>query len=154
MSKEEGRRYYKIHTNVWHLVSYHLSSNCKIFAQWQMKKCWILYWPSSEGKIWSWLPGVGGRLWVSPPYARQEVESVRSPLSRELRRSVPASKWKIFNKINSMAEAMRDEANLMGIFAFFYNKFITKKCLTLKMKVKVMKYNIHNVPFDSKYQLL
>ena len=39
---------------------------------------------------------------------------------------------------------MRVEANLPGIFDFFYNKCIAGKCLTLKMKVKVREYTDRN----------
>ena len=42
---------------------------------------------------------------------------------------------------------VRVETNLSGTSAvcvIFYSKCITRKCLTLKMKVKVTEYNIHN----------
>ena len=38
--------------------------------------------------------------------------------------------------------------------ANFFTKCITRKCLTLKMKVKVMEYTNRNSPFEGIYQLL
>ena len=49
------------------------------------------------------------------------------------------------NKNNFLAGAVRVEPNLPGTSAacpFFYSQCITRKCQTLKMKVKVVEYNI------------
>ena len=47
-----------------------------------------------------------------------------------------------------MAGTVRVEANLLVISAecAFFNKCKTGKCLILKMKVKIMEYNIRNGP--------
>ena len=51
-----------------------------------------------------------------------------------------------YNKSNSTTGAVRMEANLRRTSAAcaIYSKCITGKYLSLKMKVKVMEYNIRN----------
>ena len=56
---------------------------------------------------------------------------------------------KVSNTSNSMAEAMWVEANLLRTFdayTILYSKCTARKCLTLKMKVKVTEYTILNGP--------
>ena len=51
------------------------------------------------------------------------------------------------NKSNSTARAVRVEANLLGtsaVSAIFYSKRISRKCLTLKLNVKVTEYTNRN----------
>ena len=57
--------------------------------------------------------------------------------------------WQLIqNKSNSTAGAVQVEANLPGIrcLYIFFSKCMTRKCFTLKIKVMVTEYNIHNVP--------
>ena len=70
--------------------------------------------------------------------ALRENECVGSPKLTPLNR--------IWNKSNSTAgRACRGKsAGRSAVFAVFYNKCIKRKCFTLKMKVKVTEYNIHN----------
>ena len=51
-----------------------------------------------------------------------------------------------------MAQTMRVEANLPETYAAcaFYSQRMTRKCLTLKMKVRVMEYNMRMVPCNGK----
>ena len=55
---------------------------------------------------------------------------------------------KSVNKSNFMLGAVQDEANLLETFvasAIFYSS-CTRKCWTLKMKIKVMEYSNRNGP--------
>ena len=100
---------------------------------------------------------VKSKSWITViNFPKQEENGFKSVEPKYFRRSYDFTRTQINNKSNSVAGAVRVEANLPGHplpAQFFYIKCITRK-LMLKMKLNVTEYSIRNGTFNWKYEPL